>query len=69
MSILEAVGRDECNIRDLARLNYTGNFMPALAILSPMHLVRLQEEQFPAAVIPIGMLATEGTAWGSLGSL
>lgn len=66
---MEAVGKDGCTMWDLARLKYTGDFMPALAILSPMHLVRLQEGQFPAAVIPIGVLATEGTAWCSLGSL
>lgn len=35
---------------DLARLNYTGNFTPVLAFLSPVHLVRLQEGQFPVAV-------------------
>lgn len=47
---MEAVGRDGCTKWDLARLNYTGNFTPVLAILSPVHLVRLQEGPFPPAV-------------------
>lgn len=46
---MEAVRRGG-TIWDLARLNYTGNFTPVLAFLSLVHLVRLQEGQFPVAV-------------------
>jgi hypothetical protein len=46
---VEGVGRKSC-MRNLARLNDTGNFTLVEAILSPVHLVRPQERQLPAGV-------------------
>lgn len=68
---MEAVGRNGCTKWDLARLNYTENFIPILAILSPVNLIRLQEGHFPAAVSCQGHwdACHRGTAWCSLGSL